>query len=259
MTDSANDDALKALYRQSRREQPSEQIDARIRLAAAAPFRRRQKRWIWGLSMAAVIVLSFSLLLEVLILPPPATINGDSSFEEGDKETRERIVPRLSVPQPLEVAPAPMYKKQLSETPRETLDADQAVIARKQRPAPATMEAGSALPEAELMIPLLPLQLDRLLPLDKALTGKQSPDGVIELYRQHRLILQILPQDDGYQLQAFPGAEILGVRVDWLLQPVDLEACDVGPAGGDCRINDQVIANFKHNRLESIRWSVSDD
>ena len=60
-------DKLRELYRRSRQEQPSVDLDRQIRDAARRPVQRRSRRWIWGLSTAAVLMLSFTVVLDLYL------------------------------------------------------------------------------------------------------------------------------------------------------------------------------------------------
>lgn len=258
MTDDADDHALKSLYRQSRHEQPSAQVDSRIRLAAAAPFRRRQKRWIWGLSTAAVMVLSFSLLLELFMLPTDTSINGDNVSGDLFVEKLERSDSELSE-RKLAISPPPVLKKPQLETPGESSEADQLARETIFHYEPSSVKSISVSSASSLQIPILPLQLDRLLALDDSLTGMLTDEGRIQLYRQQSLILQIIRHQDGHEIEAYPGSEILGVRVNWQLQTADPESCASELSSGECWIDDQVVGVFENGRLEYIRWKVSHD
>ena len=63
MTEREDQDLL-SLYRRSSQEQPSALLDQRVRNAARRTIKSRRPGWKWGLSTAAVLVLSFSVVLQ---------------------------------------------------------------------------------------------------------------------------------------------------------------------------------------------------
>ncbi len=101
-----DDRGLSQLYRRTRREQPSAELDravlAEARLALA---RRRRRRWLVPLSTAAVLVLGVSLTLYELEAPRPTALEpqappppvGEAAPAAGAMSDRaaERPAPRL--------------------------------------------------------------------------------------------------------------------------------------------------------------------
>ena len=57
--------AIRKLYRQTRTEQPSSELDQRIRIAAHDDIATKKPNWVWSLSTAAVILLSVNVVLNV--------------------------------------------------------------------------------------------------------------------------------------------------------------------------------------------------
>lgn len=57
--------AIKALYQQTRTEQPSAELDRRIQHAAYKAATKDKSRWIWPLSTAAIFMLSLNVVLNL--------------------------------------------------------------------------------------------------------------------------------------------------------------------------------------------------
>ena len=95
---SKDDQPLSALYRSSRREQPSNELDERILAQASTVARHRRRRWLLPISSVAVLLLGLTLTLQ-LTRPP------DLPRLELEREARESDAA---------LAPPPVVEKQLS-------------------------------------------------------------------------------------------------------------------------------------------------
>lgn len=270
-----HDDALRALYQKSRQEQPAGQLDQRIRKAAERRIYRTRKRWVWGLSTAAVVVLSFNIVLNLVDIEPASKevlTEYESRFQSpglNDSTVKEEpsFDAEQSLPQSLPSAPAPVVRT--TDKPV-LLQQEKHVQKSKQRMliVPHTSEtrqferdfsSGMAAADRagpQLVIPELPLQMDELLKLDGGLSGLQTDTGLMTIYADNKLILTVRPLDGWYEFKAWPGAQLLGVRIDWNIKPSQLDQCNTQNAYISCSLNDRVQGLFEQERLDHISWKV---
>ncbi|MCU7851939.1 MAG: hypothetical protein KZQ80_06980 [Candidatus Thiodiazotropha sp. (ex Monitilora ramsayi)] len=101
-----DDRQLSELYRASRNEQPTAELDAAILAQAHAQARSRRRRWMLPLSTAAVILLGTSLTL-TLVQPPVSTQLPDEKTDVMS-DALEEMTPKASSPP----AAAPAMKRQ---------------------------------------------------------------------------------------------------------------------------------------------------
>ncbi|MCP4076071.1 MAG: hypothetical protein GY744_07795 [Gammaproteobacteria bacterium] len=263
-----HEEAIRYLYRQSRTEQPSVFVDKRIRKAASRALYKNRKQWVWSLSTAAVLVLSFTVVLNlvdvepdfspvteqeeltqqvlkkpnyfpVLKNPPPAVTMEQQSLQEFAKEEVER-----SQRSKRKLQPSSARQKRIDETPSFDVFESSAIMVEHSLSVKTT-------------IPKLPLQLEQLLALDKSLRGEQQQSGLIKLYQRNRLILTLLPGESEFTFMAWPGAELLGVDVDWHVSALELDACSELKTEMICSLTDQLKAVFISDKLDHVTWSVN--
>lgn len=278
---------LEQLYRQTRREQPSAILDQHIRQAAVRALARRRRTWLLGLSSVAVLVLSVSVVLDLLwddmtTLPRPERVDtfpdriaNDASprpFSElesvnGYEDSIARQVPeRLNGLVPSPSSPAP-------EEPRSRFAASREEAARQYRESQSELalaestalhekaqvlkKATESRPEdADIVIPELPYKLGQLVRLAAGLQGEQSESGVISLYLDNKLILSVRSVIEGHQFKAWQGSEVIGVKVSWVLTPDMFEQCQAGPVYLACELKAGVTGYFESDRLDHIAWDV---
>jgi hypothetical protein len=95
----AHERALSELYRTTRREIPSEDLDAALLAQARRQAAARRRRWMLPLSSAAVVLLGVSLVVKLNLLAPPPILPGSPATDE--KQTvRERLPESISMPAP---------------------------------------------------------------------------------------------------------------------------------------------------------------
>lgn len=325
---------LRDLYQLSRKEQPSTTMDKRIRQAAQGQIASRRNKWVRALSTAAVVVLSFSIVLDItqqqpeltesdnipiterpeteampmeeevmFDLAPPAmpaateisskpeperrigisdheAISQMKSFsiKESSSLQEKRLQQVPNITKHKIVAPKPqaeMEKRvksgEISEQIELPIEASAPFIEfsetlkREQKSDFADQVAPLASQPKELpfemsdngiIIPTLPTTLDALLTIDNSVTGKQLDNGDIEIFAGNRRILQ-LSHNYGVQLfTAWPGAERLGVEVNWQIGPESMFNCSYLDSALLCQWTKLVSASFRNNQLESVSWPV---
>lgn len=278
MSDQQDKDLL-ALYRRSRQEEPSQLTDMRIRQAAQkamAARSRKDRRWLWGLSTAAVLVLSFSVVLQVwMVQDSPLVIQKDSvSTSEhmptpnflptpepppgGASEAGDRRLENLPA-MPMSAAPMP-EKTVAKEEPM--LQEDQAEIAvdreafRKKAPAHSLQQSAPEprLPDA-VVIPRLPASVEAFQAMAPRLVVEKSASGLIAVYTANKLILSVQHQPDGLVFKAWPGSEVLGIKLNWQLNPMQLSGCIDDSVYQQCQLQQDVYAHFEGVRLDFIQWN----
>jgi len=121
----ADDEIIRALYKQSHQEQPSEFLDKRIRKAAQRALSQNRRRWIWGLSTAAVMVLSFNIVLDLFINKPELTESyvDDISIEFPKTLKKESIQSQI---RQLAEPPATILSDMPANAPKLTPEASEA-------------------------------------------------------------------------------------------------------------------------------------
>jgi hypothetical protein len=262
-----HDESLYSLYQKSRQEQPRERLDERIRMAAKRRLKRDKKRWIWGLSTAAVVVLSFSVVINVSDIDStsmqriieketmePSEVMNDGIREEarvpespamlfGDNSAR-----RIATPQEIEEVLTLDKVSQWAKSRSIEISAMRPALSKKS-------EAESV--ELSLVIPDLPTELDALLELGDSLTGEITPSGLVTVYAKDKLILTVDSNSGAHRFKAWPGSGILGVGLDWTQGVSRLQDCDNKNAYTVCSLSDQVRGMFEDNRLDHISWVVS--
>ncbi len=259
---------LAALYQKSRQEQPSAEIDRQIHNAASRAIYQKSRHWFWRFSTAAVVLLSFSVVLNLLIneMDSPETLIEEQVLPESMDMARapqpdaeeESVVDApaeysaarrapLMTEAPAPSAPALSKQKKLSTEPilsQRMLSEDSAVASSVQDTSQPVRE-----------IPRLPVVLDELLGMADALRGVERADGTINLYHRDKLILRVQPQADSVLFMAWPGAHILGIKVDWFYQPQSFNRCSQPVPYRRCELTGQVEGFFEGQRLDHIRWS----
>jgi hypothetical protein len=96
----AHERALSELYRTTRRETPSEALDAALLAQARRQAAARRRRWMLPLSSAAVVLLGVSLVVKLNLLAPPPILPGSPAIDEQPQSVRERQPESVSVPAP---------------------------------------------------------------------------------------------------------------------------------------------------------------
>ncbi len=259
---------LAALYKETRKEEPSAELDRQIHNAASRAIYQKSRHWFWRFSTAAVVLLSFSVVLNLLIneMDSPETLIEEQVLSESMDLARApepvaeeesaagapagfgaaREAPaRSQAPAP--AAPAVRKEKTLSAEPmmRKRMLAEDSAV--------ASIAADAVQPVQE--IPRLPVALDDLLDQVDGLRGVERVDGTINLYHRDKLILRVRPDSDSVDFMAWPGAEVLGVRVNWSYQPESFNRCSQPVPYRRCELTSQVNGFFEGDRLDHIRWS----
>ena len=158
------DEKLIRLYQHSRQERPSETINQSIHKAAERALYRKRKRWLWGLSTAAIIVISFNVVLELML--------DDINEEETVLSKKQQVlsVPPASTPNPVIDAPkdrAKSEKEGLSSWSSLVLDGNKEQQTADYAGNEATLEA-----------------------LDTSQQGDLTADADLELKQQQRRVLK---------------------------------------------------------------------
>ena len=287
MTDQQDKDLL-TLYRRSRQEEPSQLADTRIRQAAGKAVSikpvetsvKKNRGWLLGLSTAAVLVLSFSVVLQVWMDQDEPSVILQESASVPVERPKPDFKPKLKPEPSLDVseydmndssfddisaipAPAAPLSKQAigkqQSMPEEKLAevaADREVFRKKAQtrvPGVDRSKRDSRSPDT-LVIPQFPESVTSLQAMAPRLVVEQNDSGLIAVYRTNKLILTIQQQPKGASFKAWPGSEILGVKVDWQLSPQQLQGCEDGPVYLKCPLKQNVDAYFEGERLDFIRW-----
>lgn len=298
MTD-PQDDKLIKIYQHSRHEQPSVAMDKKIRHAAEQALYRKRKRWLWGLSTAAVIVISFNVVLQLMLeetaedevvmrdelsKPGSPMATAPRSVEMDDNATLQRIdsddtTSVFSEESEITTPAAGLQVDKMISPAREREQAESAridfseVLKERSFDVPdkearnktemtqlqASKEKKRIKASTLPIIPDLPSTLDGLLSINKQLVGEQSVSGLITLYHRDKLVLTVKPGAELIQFKAWPGSSILGIKMDWSVKPVQSAGCIKGPVYQVCDLNKQVKAMFEEDRLDHVLWNKPRD
>lgn len=283
-----HDDKLLKLYQQSRQEQPSTQMDNKIRKAAKAAHYRKHKRWLWGLSTAAVIVISFNVVFELVfmeetgsqleMIPPliqtqeaPSVIRQQKMIGPDTMESEvDELIDEMDSADDKEFARLQeihsggrLKESRQALMPKKSLNALERPPAVKYRSQAKALDLGAIAPSSAMhpavYIPDLPANLEQLLAIDPDIKGQQSTRGLITLTVQNKVILVVNPEGRTIQFKAWPGSERLGIKLDWNLIPTGMRNCEFGPVYTRCDISDDVRGYFEGNRLDHISWQRVDE
>lgn len=267
---------LRQLYHRSRQEEPSADMDRRIRNAARRALNGGSNWWIWGLSTAAVLLLSFNVVLELFMgeqhetgiyeqdLPSSLPrMDVDKRLESNvEKIEQKQVVPAAPAEKPvIEFYQVLPHRKLESEL--ESLSEDAAtpgekkseIILRKrssssvEKPASAEFDA----------LRRLPHQLADLLRLADGLSGEELASGKVLLYSDNKLILMVEPGIAGFQFKAWRGAEIIGVKEDWSISPSSLDDCHDQGAYTSCLLRPGIVGFFEADRMDHVNWIQADE
>ncbi|MBT3203462.1 MAG: hypothetical protein HOM14_16560 [Gammaproteobacteria bacterium] len=269
--------AIVDLYRQSRTEQPSEFMDKRIRRAAKRKLYKSRKQWVWSLSTAAVLVLSFTVVLNLLDVESEISQIVEQEelkrqvIKKNRVESQQRVVPKFAPileSQPLILEEQHSMQDFASERTQNLQQRKRKLLSRPRHQKEkaeslsfdAVVSSGAGLSDSEnvkIHIPQLPLTLGGLLDLDNSLQGEKLKSGLIKLYLKNLLILTLLPGESEFTFKAWPGSEILGVEVDWSVTEQNLDNCNELTGQTVCSLSDQVKAVYIFNQLDHILWSVN--
>ncbi len=275
-----DDEDLLALYRRSRDEQPSELVDWRIRNAALSANKRRHRNWLWALSKVAVVVLSFSVVLQLWLdsqVPEEIVI-----FSEESTQGLPMVLPQRSMEFPLPETPRENSAADLNIMQKSTLEETTAAAEASgsvQSSAPtidrfavspepaASMSADEAptvssppvlpeyVPTASVSLPELPTSIAGLASLDPQLTVRTDPAGNIDVISGNQRVLSVSEEQQLFRFRAWRGSELLGVLVDWDLQADQLSNCNVDNDYLACPISASVTGFFTDQVLQYIEWS----
>jgi len=126
-TDSGQDPEITKLYRHSRSEEPSAELDARILEQARITARHNRRRWLVPLSSAAVVLLGLTLTLQLMEQEPTLSDIDDYLSDEAPKTeavegaAREK---KQKAASPVLQAPAPAEMRKDSLRSREMAPAE---------------------------------------------------------------------------------------------------------------------------------------
>jgi len=307
------DDKLLNLYRQSRLEQPSAEMDTKIVQAAKRALYRKRNRWLWALSTAAVIVISFNVVFELSFMDEQITeldtlleIKKPTLPSTGALPEEPLMIERLDEQEDLQLedqlevlneaadhVAQPVMNRLLQtdgagqqvETDRDSfksiakpklqavekerktglkndqkkLDIKKLEMKKRENAKRLESAAPSSAMAPRPIIPELPSTLDQLLALNAYLIGQQSNSGLITLYSQDKLILTVKSEQGLIHYKAWPGSEIIGIRLDWKMSPAELKNCRHDTAFTICDLTNGGKALFEENRLDHISWTRPDE
>jgi len=270
----ADDKKIRALYRLGRQEHPSDLVDKRIKNAAYRVTMKRQRRWVWSLSTAAVIVLSFSVVLNVVeteiettsIFPKSAPlpqgahydiapIDIENSFAEDSSVTmRETKEFESQVATKLESRKHKIAKEKLEPTRKKAnLKRMNASPGLSTLASPADSALALEEPSEYLSLPVLPTELKGLLLLDDSLTGDEVGNKIQVFYKDKKII-ELIKYNSLVVFKAWKGAEIISLKVNWDMAISELKNCEVRRAKKICNLNKKVQAVLIEEKFEYIIW-----
>jgi hypothetical protein len=255
--------ALAALYSRTRDEQPSQLLDRRILNAAQRQAGRRQRRWIVGLSTAAVLVLSLSVVLQTLWQPnevaPELIVQDEPKAPPAPAESPRRDRP----PKPAAQSAPPLKSSNILEESerrsRKSMAREMDSIARfdagpTDKPTPADV-AAQADRLALAVVPELPTHKEALLGMAPGALAVVSNSGAVEIWLDGVRVLGLTRDRSGAHFRAWRGSEIFGVRVDWLQDKDRLSNCHQEGDKVLCALGDRIDGLFDGRRLDHIRWT----
>ncbi len=278
------DNKLQALYQASRDEAPSELLDQRVLRAARNQQRARQPAWLKLGAVAAVLVLSFSVVLQVGQEP------FDEVMEEAAVETGETALmspmhdatPELSVVEPARefmpdrqtsmteaepvrvlpstaMTPAPMSRSASQDQMTKAPSGFGLAQPNAQRAAPSALsnEVPSSSRERKgsyFVPPRLPVTVEGLKAMAPLLRFEISPTGRQLVYRGDKLVMSM--QNDGQDrvFKAWSGSDSLGVDIDWDSPVSRFGNCRESAVYIECPLGDGVTGYFEGDRLDHIEW-----
>ena len=271
--------ALRELYRNTRDEAPSELLDQRIRRAAMHQLGRRRRHWIRGLSTAAVLVLAFSVVIQLDWLAKDPLLESAMDSDSGSSSPAQSrsylpTAPEFHSDQAAAPMAPPVHKKQaFNEQPMSAAETSEPLRPEPRRSGrQATESKALSLPDrfasdqaepaarrsaeiaAPVQIPLLPHDPDELQTLAPGLgRGAKDHDWLTFCYDDRR-VLDMQPDSTGTRFRARPGSEVLGVVIDWKMERDALNACHDEGTYTVCGWLDGVEAVFADERLDHVRW-----
>jgi hypothetical protein len=267
---------LQALYKQTRQELPTPELDQKIRLAAQKAVKRNSPNLKWYISSAAVVLLAVNVVLFTYV--------PESEIVEIPHRSASRPsdLPQPKAPLPEKnVAPAqePMVDSIESQKSKESEGLFKPDVnrnrseAKKSLPAMQDYLSESAQPEnEEISQPLtlknfsgtvmqgkeiqrpehIPFDVKRLIAGNSTLSGQQTTNSLI-IYQKNRLILKMTRIHQGFSIDAYPEAQLWGVYAQWGQSTDSYTNC----SQQDyliCDLSDDIQGGFKHDRLVFIRW-----
>lgn len=265
---------LRELYRRSRQEQPSAALDQRILNSARRVRNRGRNRWVWGLSTAAVALLSFNVVLqiyfdasgpmeaEMLDLPSykpraSAESTSPSSPPRPPSQMMEQRMPLPAAPveeaviESYELRPQPMMAPELLLQDRAAdikREKERALFKRSVAGAQRMQKSKSR------HLPRLPSRLDELLARATGLSGEETASGKVIVYAGNKLILTVEDNEKGSRFKAWQGVQVLGITQDWNFTPSDLDACRKQTVFTSCNLPSGVVGFYSDGRLDHISW-----
>lgn len=270
---------LRQLYRRSRQEQPSADLDRHIRSAAQRALNRGRNRWIWGLSTAAVLLLSFNVVIDLFMgeqhemnyndldLPssmPRMEVEKKSKAVESSVEEaqQQRAVPAAPAAEPVIDFYRVLPDREM-EFDMESLSGDAATPSARKMERLSRKRSIMGVEKPALVetadVKILPHRLADLLKLADGLSGEELTSGKVMLYSRNKLILTVEPAATGFSYRAWQGVEILGVREDWTIRPSSLDACNDQDVYTSCVLRPGLTGYFEAERLDHISWNQADE
>jgi len=119
-----DDRDLSGLYRATRLEEPSAELDRAVLMEARRALTRRRRRWLVPLSTAAVLVLGLSLTLYEIEAPRPTAVEAPAPPESMGEAAPASPAAGAMSDQAVE---RPMLKLQRSAAPRSLPEAEEAL------------------------------------------------------------------------------------------------------------------------------------
>ncbi len=262
-------DKLRELYRRSRNEQPSIEMDQSIRIAALRALNRGRRKWLWGLSSAAVVLLCFSIVMQ-LVVDQPAQFELESedmsiseypaspSLKPRSANESQLIDQKIAGAGPVAESMPSLAADSSLEEIRSLAKREAALLLENK-----TEDEQHALSEdasfdilrsrQAIAIPKLPTDLAGLKAMRAGLSGEERA-GKISLYAHDKLILVASPETGGFAFRAWPGAQVLGVKVDWDVLPAQWMDCEQENVYLRCVLEQGVDGYFEGQRLDHISW-----
>jgi len=260
------------LYKQTRRQQPTQQLDDKILLAAKTRLAQKPKntqRVIWALSSVAVIVLSVNVALKLVITPEqnqvplaPLINTQEDSYEAFDSALAK---PQASTPlakksMPYKEASKALKKRklkaELTRQKKQTLKQRAMMPRMMQAPMPQELTASDIMADENIshQLPYFPFNVKQLAEKYSLVSIQKTSPNNIQIIKANALILSLSRLNQQIIISAYPNSESLGIRIDWTLKPSQLNKCIMIESKKQCSLNSTQTAHFKNAQLIKVTW-----